>query len=199
MSKQRYSFSGLASEFRCYKFIYFLFFLFLLSIYPLHTFSYANEISSDNYQLDYKKDLISISASKADLKSILIEIAEQAEIFIQYPASLDKKITIRLKEVSLKKALQRLLKGFNYSIIYTGSKKPPLISEVYILKNNKAVPRTNINTTRITNRIKSYERRIESIQKSLSGVDENSARGKRYLSQLKSYEKNIENLKRRLD
>jgi len=199
MSNQRYSTSNLSTGLMCYKFIFFLFFLSLLPLHPMHTFSYADEFSSKNYKLTFEKNLISLSASKADLKSILIDIAEKTDIFIQYPASLDKEITIKINKITLKKALQRLLKDFNYSIIYIGSKKQAVISDVYILQKKKTSPRINSNAARITDRIKSYEKRIESLKNSLSKVDESSARGKSYLNQIRSYEKNIENLKRQLD
>ena len=199
MSNYRYSASSLSKRLLCYRYIFFLFFLFLLPAHPLYNFSYADDISSGNYQLTYEKNLISISASKADLKSILTDIEEKTDISIRYPTSLDKKITIKINKSSLKKALQRLLKDFNYSIVYTGSKKQAVISDVYIIKKKISSPRTNSNEARITNRIRTYERRIETLKKSLSGVDEDSARGKRYSTQIKSYEKNIENLKRQLD
>lgn len=197
MSNQKNIASNILTGLKLHKFAFSLF-LFLIPLYPVHHFSYANDFSSNNYQLTYEKNLISISASKADLKNILIEIAEKAGISIRYPATLDKKITIKINDISLKNALSRLLKDFNYSIIYTGSKKRAAISEVYVLKKNRKSPAITSNNTRINNRIKSYERRIESITRSLAGVDESSARGKRYLRQIKSYESTIENLKRQL-
>lgn len=173
----------------------FLFFLLVLFFMKGYIFSYASDFSSNNYELSYEKNLISISAKKADLKSILIDIAEKADISIRYPTSLDKKVTLKITEISLKKALKRLLKDFNYSIIYSGSKKRAVISDVYILSKNKKSSSVNSSQARIANRIRSYERRIESLKKNLSKVDENSARGKRYLRQIESYEKNIERLK----
>ena len=182
--------------------ILFLLIPLLFCFFKGYSFSYASDFSSNNFKLTYEKSLISISAEKADLKNILIDIAEKADISIQYPASLDKKVTLKITEVSLKKALKRLLKGLDYSIIYSGSKKQAVISDVYILKKNtksRSIASINRNNARITSRIKSYEKRIESLKKSLSKVDENSTRGRRYLNQIKSYEKNIEGLNRQLD
>ncbi len=137
------------------------------------------------------------------MKSILFDIAEKANISIRYPASLDTKITLKIRNITLKKALKRLLKDFNYSIIYSGAKKQASISEVFILQKIKRSTRVNRNSNsneaRITSRINSYERRIESLKKNLSKEGENSARGKRYLNQIKSYEKTIERLKRQLN
>ena len=202
MLKSIYDTFNLSAELIRYKFEAFLFFLILLSICPFSNFSYASDFPSNDYHLTYEKNRISISASNADLKSILTDIAQKASISIQYPESLDKKITIQLNKISLKRALRRLLKDFNYSIVYTGTKKHSSISEVHILDTKKAASTSTTNRnndTRITTRIKSYERRIESMKKSLSSVDENSARGKRYLRQIESYEKNIERLKKQLD
>ena len=176
-----------------------LFFIFLL---PGYNFSYAYDLSSNNYQLTLENKLITLSATKADLKNILVDLAERTGISIRYPASLEKEITLNLDRASLKKALMRLLKDFNYSIIYSGSKKQAVISDVYIYEKDNNLPRTtqtNSNQTRITNRINSYERRIETLKESLSKVDENSSTGKRYLNQIKSYEKNIERLKSQLN
>ena len=102
MSKFKYSAFSLSKGLLCYRYIFFFFFLFLLPIHPLRTLSYANEFSSGNYQLTYEKNLVSITASKADLKSILMDIAEKADISIQYPSSMDKKITIKINRISLK-------------------------------------------------------------------------------------------------
>lgn len=177
-------------------------FLFLLGPLTGYKYSYADDFSSNNYQLTYKNNLISISAKKADLKNILIDIADKTGISIRYPTSLDKKITLKISEMSIKRALKRVLKGFNYSIIYSGTKKRAVISDVYILNKDKGSSRRVSNrsntASRIEDRIQSYQRRIEIIKKNLSKVDENSAKGKRYLRQVQSYEKTIERLKSQL-
>ena len=199
MSKYRHFFSNILKGLIYDMGIPFFLLLFLLFSPAATNFSHANDFSSRSYQLTYEKNLISISATKADLKSILIDVSERADISIQYPASLDKKISIKIKDISLKKALIRLLKDYNYSIIYSGSKKRAVISEVYILDKNKKSPRISSNNTRIISRIKYNEKRIESLKKSLSRVSEDSTSGKRYINRIKSYEKNIENLKNQLE
>ena len=176
-----------------------LLFIFLM---PGSNFSYAYDFSSDNYQLTFENKLITISATKADLKNMLADIAEKTGISIRYPVSLDKKITLQLNKASLNKAFMRLLRDFNYSIIYSGSKKQSVISDVYIYEKDNNSPRTtqiNSNEARITRRIESYEKRIEVMKNNLSKVDKNSSQGKRYEAQIKSYERNIERLKTQLN
>jgi hypothetical protein len=181
-----------------FKVIPFFFFLFFLMQGQNISFA-ASDVSLNNFQLTYENKLLSITAADADLKSILQVISKKANIYIEYPASLDNRITIKLTKLSLKKALQRLLKDYNYSIVYSGTRKRSAVSEVYILKKNMRSPQATRNDTRIISRIQSYEKRIESLKNNLSKVGENSTSGKRYLSQIKSYEKNIENLKRQLE
>lgn len=196
MSLIKYSTSNLLTGFMPDRFILFL--LFLLFFISGQSISHATELSSDNYQLAYDRNQISISATKADLKDILIDLAERADISIRYPASLDDKITLKISNLSLKKALKRLLKDFNYSIVYSGSKKQSVISDVFIYKKTNRTPQVNSSEARTASRIKSYERRIESLKTRLSQAGENSARGKRYLNQIKSYEKTIERLKNQI-
>ncbi len=157
--------------------------------------------------MTYKEKLLSLSAEKADLKSILIDLAKRADISIRYPASLDKEVTLQINESTLDNALDRILKGVNYSIIYTGTSKNPVISDVYVVDQNKnrssARARTSSssssNNSRIETRIRSYERRIETLKKNLEKVDEDSTRGKSYSNRIQSYQKNIEKLKSQLN
>ena len=159
---------------------------------------FADDFSSENYKLTFEQNLLNISAKNADLKNILVDIADKTNISIRYPASLDKKITIKIDEISLREALERLLKDFDYSIIYSGSKKQAAISDVFIFKQNKKTTPQNTDEKRVLSRIKQYERRIESLKKNLSKVDENSTRGKSYLNRIKSYEKKIEEYRSQL-
>lgn len=181
------------------KVICLLFIIFLIQPVLKCSDSYASDFSSKNYKLNFQNNLLSISAENADLKNILTDIAKTKGISIRYPDSMDKKITIKISESTLREALERLLKDFNYSIVYSNSKKRDNISDVYIFKLNKETAQMSENEKRITNSIKSYERRIESLKNSLSRVGENSTRGRSYRNRIESYERRIETLKRQLE
>lgn len=198
MSKYTYDISNSRTLFLFAKVINFLLFYLLFYLVIGSSLLFAVDFSSKNYQLSVEKNILSISAEKADLKSILSDIAKIKDISIQYPASLDKKITIKIKEISLRDALERLLKDLNFSIIYSGSKKKAVISEIFIYKQSTGSSRVSTADKRIINRIKSYERRIQSLKNNLSKVDENSSRGRSFLNRIRSYEKNIERLRSQL-
>jgi predicted RNase H-like nuclease (RuvC/YqgF family) len=144
-------------------------------------------------------------AENADLKQVLLKLEDKTGIDVTFPNSLEKKITARMSGISLSEALPRLLGGVNYAIIHSGSKKTrTVVSEVFVFKKSKR-SRTPFQAgalrsseRQIANRIRNYERRIKSLKKNLSKVDQNSSRGKRYLRQIRSYEHTIEKLKRRL-
>ena len=203
MSKSRHSQANSLRVLISYIVPLFVSLFFLLPVTTGDKYSYASDFSSNNYQLTYEKNLVSISATQANLKSILTDIAEKADITMRYPNSFDKKVTLKVNQISLRKALKRLLKDFNYSIIYSGSKNRAVISDVYIFEKDQRSSRrttpTSSSASRAANRIQSYERRIETLKKNLAKVDENSARGRRYLRQIESYEKTIERLKQQSD
>jgi predicted RNase H-like nuclease (RuvC/YqgF family) len=144
--------------------------------------------------------LISVFAKDADLKKVLLKLADDANISVSLPDTLEKKITIRVNEATLNEALKRLLSGFNYAMIYSGAKKnQTVVSEVHVYTKTKKSKRASVHAQRILNQIKSHERRIESYKKRLSSVDVNSRQGKRYLTRIRNYEKRIEKLQRRLN
>ena len=199
MSNYRYRFSSIPILLKCDKIIIFIFFL-NLSLFVFGTnYLFAADFLSRNYQIIFDNNTLSLSAKKADLKNILSDISKFRGISIHFPSSLEKKVTLKLDEISIREALERLLKDFNYSIIYSGSKKQAVISDIFIFKQTRKATRTNANDNRINSRIKSYERRIESLKNSLLKVEENSTRGRSYLNRIKSYEKNIERLKNQLN
>jgi hypothetical protein len=165
------------------------------------------ESTNQEISINYKKNLLSIWTKDADLKKILFELADKTDIYVEFPVSLKKTITINKSGISLSEALKGILKDLNYVIFYSGIKnKKPLISQVIIYSDTNISGKLKSSKIQSANKIKgyerqinSYERRIESTKKKLSEVDENSSRGKMYSSRIKRLEKLIKNLKAKLN
>jgi hypothetical protein len=152
-----------------------------------------NAQSSDQkLRITYNNNLINISAEDADLQNVLLKIADNTNISVRFPATLEKKITISEKKISLRDALKTILRGLNYAIIYSGSdKNQTFISEVFIFKKSR---QQRVNEARIANRMRAYKKQIESLRKNLLKIDESSSRGKRYLKRIRILEKRMERL-----
>ena len=149
--------------------------------------------------LVYKDNHLTLTAENADLKSILLRLSDEAGIYVRFPDDLKKQVTLDMSEVSLDRALKKILKGINHALIYSFSKKDQSseISKIYIFEKAKSTALSR-REQQTANSIRNYERRIESLKERLAKVDENSRRGKSYLRQIKSYEGMIEKLKERL-
>lgn len=191
-------------------YIYIILFTFVISL------SYA-QTSDPNLRLIYKNNLITISAQNADLKSVLLELADKTNIIVRVPNSLKKQITITLSENSLDEALSRILRDMNYAIIYSGEKNNrTVISEVLVynesesseVSNRSESSNRNINNSIQNPRgkkidrsrlIKSLERRLENLNKKLSLGNISSSQRERYLKQIRAYENKIEQLKREIE
>ena len=176
-------------------------FIFVIYVTCVTSFSDAQTFNS-NLHIDYKNNLLTITAQKADLKSVLLELSDKTGIYVGYPSSLNKQITTELSRVPLGEALTKILKGTNHAIIYSKSgKNRAVVSKVFVYRefersaiSGPSMPREDL----MARRIKSYENRIKLLNEKLSGMDKNSRLGKRYLKQVKTYEKIIENLKNRM-
>jgi type II secretory pathway component GspD/PulD (secretin) len=155
-----------------------------------------NAQSSDQkLRITYNNNLINISAEDADLQNVLFKIADNTNIYVRFPATLEKKITISLKKNSVRDALKTILKGLNYAIIYSGSdKNQTFISKVFVFKKSRKSRQQRANEVRIANRMRAYEKQIESLKKNLLKIDESSNRGKRYLRRIRIFEKRMERL-----
>jgi type II secretory pathway component GspD/PulD (secretin) len=176
-----------------------LFFILLVWLIPFHNFLHAQN-PRPKIRIGYDDDLISIFAEDADLTKVLSKLADDANISVSFPDSLEKKITIRINAAPLTVALKRLLSDYNYAMVYSGGKKnQTVVSEVHIYNKGKKSKRASAQQGRILNQIKAYERRIESYKQKLSKADVNSRQGKRYLTRIKNYEKRIEKLHRQLN
>ena len=162
-----------------------------------------------NLHIEYKNNLLTVTAQKADLKDVLLKLSDKTGIYVRYPSSLKKQITTELIRVPLSKALLKILEGTNHVIIYSGSgKNRAVVSKVFVYRKSKRSYRKSKRSRisgqsisqeeLIASRIKSYEKRLELMNKKLSGLDKNSRLGKRYSRQIRSYENVIKNLKRKI-
>jgi len=173
-----------------------LLFIFLVYLINLDYLSFAQS-SDQNIRIVYKNNLLTLSAKDADLKNVLLKLAYKTNIKVWFPNSLKKKITIKFSKISLGKSLEKLLKGLNHVILYSGpSKGQAAVSGVYVFKKSKKSGRVRASERQKANRIRAYERRIESLKSQLSRIDVNSRRGKSYLRQIQRLENNIERLQR---
>ena len=191
-------------------FIFIIYFTFVISL------SYA-QTSNPNLSLIYKNDLITISAQNADLKNVLLELADKTNIIVRVPNSLKKQITIKLSKNSLDEALSRILKEMNYAIIYSGEKNNrTVVSEVIVYNKSESSKISNRSTSRdknINGRIKktggkkinrsrlfkSIERRLKNLYNKLSLGNISSSQRERYMKQIRAYENEIEKLKREME
>lgn len=155
------------------------------------------QASSADIQVTYQNQRISISAKDADIKNILLKIAEKAQIDVQFPSSINKTVTMKRKEISLKKALQSLLRGLNHVIIYSKkSKSKSRISQVLVYSGSTGSRISSASERRIARRIQSYERQIDSLRTRLAKMDRSSRRGQTYEKRIQQLEKKIEQLER---
>ena len=162
----------------------------------------AAQTFDPNLHIDYQNRLLTLSAQKADVKNILLEISNKTGIYVRFPSSLKRQITTKMTHVSLRKALVKLLKGTNYAIIYSGSgKNHAVVSKVFVYtksERSRISSRSISQDSRLAARIKTYQKRIDLMNKKLSHLDKNSRIAKRYVKQIRSYENIIENLKKRI-
>jgi predicted RNase H-like nuclease (RuvC/YqgF family) len=189
--------------------------IYIISFTSVIPLSYA-QTSNPNLSLIYKNNLITISAQNADLKNVLLELADKTNIMVRVPNSLKKQITIKLSGNSLDEALSRILRDMNYAIIYSGGKNNrTVISEVLVYNKSESseisnrlesrdrningrIKKTlgkNIDRSRL---IKSLENRLKSLNKKLSLGSISSSQRERYLKQIRAYENEIEKLKREI-
>ena len=159
------------------------------------------QTSPQKLSITYDNRLVTISATNADLKAVLLEFADVTNTYIKFPASLKKKITIHKEEISLKEALRILLRGLNHAIIYSvNSANNVVISRVRVFSevNNNTSSPSKSSETRIARQIKSYQRQLASLKNNLSKVDADSRRGKTYVRRIERLEKRIQGLEQQL-
>ena len=191
-------------------------YIYIILFTSVISLSYA-QTSNQNLRLIYKNNLITISAQNADLKNVLLKLADKTNIIVRIPNSLKKQITITLSENSLDEALSRILRDMNYAIIYSGEKNNrTVISEVLVYnesESSKVSNRSESGDKNINGRIKqprdenidrsrlikSLERRLENLNKKWSLGNISSSQRERYLKQIRAYENKIEKLKSEME
>ena len=184
-----------------------LIFVFLVLLMTTANSSLNAESTNQNILISYKENVLSIRAKDADLRKVLFELADETNINVRLPLSLDKKISINRSGISLSEGLEDILKDLDYVILYSGIKNnKPLISKVIVFPNSKISTTLTDGETQqanserqstdrekqSANNIIFYERQIESLKERLSKIDENSRRGKKYSERIKRLEKLIE-------
>jgi hypothetical protein len=157
----------------------------LLLVFVVHltfvNFLSHAQSSDQKLRISYNNNFLTISAEDADLQNVLLKLADKTNIVFKFPAPLKKKIKFTEKGISLRDALKRLLKGLNYAIIYAGpNKNQTSISKVSVFKKPKKSRQQRANEARIANRVRAYERQIESLKRNLLKIDKNSRRGRSY-------------------
>lgn len=175
--------------------IFIIYFTFVISL------AYA-QTSKQNLHIEYKNNLITISAQNADLKNVLLKIANKTNIIVRFPNSLKEQLTIKLSKHPLNEALSRILKGLNHAVIYSASKKNrTVVSEVLVYnksQRSKISNRSKPRNQNIAKRIGLYEHRLKNLNEKLSGDNVSRVQRERYLKQIRVYEDQIEKLKRKI-
>jgi hypothetical protein len=173
------------------------------------------QTSNPNFRLEYEDNLITILAQNADLKNVLLKLANETNIIVRFPNSLKKQITIKLSKHPLNEVLSRILKGLDHAIIYSASKKDRTVVAKVIVYNkseeSKILNRSNPRDKDINDRIKeplkkinrsrllkSLERRLKNLNEKWSLGNISSSQRERYLKQIRAYEDEIEKLKREI-
>lgn len=145
-------------------------------------------------QINYQNNMLSVVARNADLKRILLKIADKTGIYVKFPRDLNTDITLSRSGASLKAVLKNILKGWNYAIVYSGpNRKEAEIAEVLIFSKKQPTSVSRAQARNAT-RIKNYQRQIDTIRQRMTRVDPDSSRGKNYSRQIQRLEKIIERL-----
>ena len=158
-------------------------------------------------QINYRDQLLSISARNVDIKDFLTGLSEKAHITIEFPASLKKNITLNRENISLRGFLSNFLRNMNHVIIYSGSDpENSRISEVHIYPGS-TTSRSSISSSsypytgpkgEIRRRIDTYKKIVERLRSRLSGEGENGSHSAVYLNRIHRYEERIKKLESQL-
>ncbi len=146
-------------------------------------------------RLQRQNGRFSIAAADASLKNVLFRLAEAAGISIKIATSLDRRVTIEQSGLSLKSALDRLLKGINHVIIYSGDERTEAaITRVLVWSKAKPRPPQTPAQKRLAARVAGYQRQIRSLERRLADLDANSRRAARYQRRIERLRQSIRRL-----
>ena len=158
------------------------------------------EASGQNFRIRQQQGRISISATNANLKNVLLELSETADVTIRVAESLNRKVTLEQTNLSLKSALKRLLRGINHVIIYSGkNRKKASIAKVLVL--SKATPSRPMTAAqkRLSRRIDGYQRQIDSMRRNMAKYDATSRQAKRYQRRIDSIQRKIDRYRKQMN
>ena len=181
-----------------------LFFITCLFLFSQATGRLFAQNISQGLQINYRDELLSISARNVDIKDFFTKLAEKTNITIEYPESLEKQITLERADISLKRFLSNFLRNMSYVVIYSGSgEENSRIAEVRVypkstVSYSSRPTSSNRSRDRIRQRIDSYRKIVEKLRNSLSGAGQNGSRRQVYLNRIRRYEDRIEKLEKQL-
>ena len=180
------------------KFIFFYAIIILL-IFSLKGLPYAESAKQSSVKISYKNGSLQITANNVDLELVLSELSKATNISVVYLRKLKKIVSINKNNTTIDNALARILKGVNHSIIYSGDNADQVeIEKIFVLPEKKKLKISSHKTTRLKNRIRSYQRQISNLEKYLSKLDKNSPRAKVYGRRIKKFRTKIEQIERQL-
>lgn len=153
------------------------------------------QTAASDVQMQYDRRSLRIRARNADLKRVLTTLAETVDITIDYPETLERRVTLNRRSVTIEDALDAMLIGINHVIFYSGRGPDETeITRVTIIGKAPHRQPTSPRQRQLTARIAAYNRQIAVWQRRLSAMDADSARGRRYADRIRRLEQRIERL-----
>lgn len=188
-------------------FIILLFPVLLILLAPVS----AVQAAAGDIQVSYQDQLLTLKAQEVDIKTILLRISDETGVFVRFPKTIEKQVSVELTDTPLAKALKKLLRGLNHAIIYTSFKKNQgaRVAQVHVFKEAKGGSARTYSSSNssssgnrgqaiVARRIENYEKRIESLNARLSRLDADSPQAKRYTRQIQSYQRTLERLREQM-
>lgn len=97
------------------------------------------EKRSDAYSVLVSGNAVSVAANETAIDNILAEIGRQKHFKLCIsPEFTSYTVTDRFGDIPLEKALERLMKGRSYSVVYGGATSPQSIQELHVLPSRSS-------------------------------------------------------------